>query len=155
VTRYAWTKLNKLQVGAYAEYFVKMELTMLGFQVYSTEVDDRGVDFVARYRRASFIEVQVKSLRKPGYVYMEKAKFHIAPESYLALGLFFKDGEEPDLYLIPSNAWQTLEPPFVSRDYEGKKSKPEWGINLSKGNVSKLEPFRFHKIVGTITNGTG
>ena len=33
--RYDWDRLNKLQVGAYAEYFVKMELTMYGFQVYA------------------------------------------------------------------------------------------------------------------------
>jgi hypothetical protein len=39
--RYKWSHLNKQQVGAYTEYFVKMELTMFGFQVYSTEVDDR------------------------------------------------------------------------------------------------------------------
>jgi hypothetical protein len=34
--RYQWSRLNKQQVGAYAEYFVKMELTMYGFQVYET-----------------------------------------------------------------------------------------------------------------------
>jgi hypothetical protein len=38
--RYEWNQLNKQQVGAYTEYFVKMELTMYGFQVYRTEVDD-------------------------------------------------------------------------------------------------------------------
>lgn len=45
--RHAWSKLNKQQVGAYAEYFFKMEFTMAGFQVYSTEVDDRGIDCMA------------------------------------------------------------------------------------------------------------
>lgn len=55
--------MNKQQVGAFTEYFVKMELTMYGFQVYGTEVDDRGIDFVARYEHGRFIEVQVKSLR--------------------------------------------------------------------------------------------
>lgn len=40
--RYQWSKLNGLQVGRYAEYFVKMEFTMHGFQVYTSEVDDRG-----------------------------------------------------------------------------------------------------------------
>ena len=46
--RYKWSILNNQQVEAYTEYFVKMELTMHGFQVYSTEVDDRGIDFVVR-----------------------------------------------------------------------------------------------------------
>ena len=61
--RYQWSALNTQQVGAYAEYFVKMELTMYGFEVYTTEVDDHGIDFVARRYGGPFIEVQVKSLR--------------------------------------------------------------------------------------------
>jgi len=53
--QYIWSILNKQQVGAYAEYFVKMELTMYGFQVYGTEVDDRGIDFVARHDLGPFL----------------------------------------------------------------------------------------------------
>ena len=67
--RYNWEKLNKLQVGAFSEYFVKMELTMYGFQVYTTEVDDRGIDFVARFENGSFVSIQVKSVRENGYVF--------------------------------------------------------------------------------------
>ncbi len=63
--RHVWSKLNTQQIGAYCEYFVKMELTMHGYEVYTTEVDDRGVDFVARRGQSAFIEVQVKS-RTPG-----------------------------------------------------------------------------------------
>ena len=33
--RFNWAGLNNQQVGRYAEYFVKMEFTMHGFQVYS------------------------------------------------------------------------------------------------------------------------
>ena len=43
--KYNWRRLNKLQLGQYAEYFVKMEFTVLVFDVYSAEVDDRGIDF--------------------------------------------------------------------------------------------------------------
>ena len=73
--KYNWSKLQKQQVGAYVEYFVKMELTMFGFLVYSPEVDDHGIDFVARYEKDKFIEVQVKSLRlcsKGSYTFMQK-----------------------------------------------------------------------------------
>jgi hypothetical protein len=55
--RYSWNALNRQQIGAFAEYFVKMELTMLGFQVYSTEVDDRGIDFVVRYEKGPFLSI--------------------------------------------------------------------------------------------------
>ncbi len=45
---YDWGKLNHLQLGRYAEYFVKMEFTRHGFDVYSAEVDDKGIDLVVR-----------------------------------------------------------------------------------------------------------
>jgi hypothetical protein len=104
--RYAWSRLNKQQVGAYTEYFVKMDLTMFGFQVYSTEVDDRGIDFVARHRNGPFIEIQVKSVRTSGYVYMHKSKFLLREHLYLGLGLLL-EGKPPELYLIPSRTWET------------------------------------------------
>ena len=70
--RYNWKALNRQQVGTFSEYFVKMELTMLGFQVYSTEVDDRGIDFVVRYEKGPFLSIQVKSIREKGYVFMRR-----------------------------------------------------------------------------------
>jgi hypothetical protein len=142
MSRYNWGKLNKQQVGTYAEYFVKMELTMYGFQVYTTEVDDRGIDFVVRYKKNPFIEVQVKSVRKPGYVFMQKSKFTIHDHLYLAL-CFLKEGKAPALYLIPSTAWLKPNALFADRDYENKKSKAEWGINISKKNIAALEKYRF------------
>jgi hypothetical protein len=74
--RFAWSKLNGLQIGKYAEYYVKMEFTQHGFDVYSSEVDDRGIDFVVRKERrrnlANYYDVQVKSLREGGYVFSPK-----------------------------------------------------------------------------------
>lgn len=151
--RYDWKRLNNQQVGAYTEYFVKMELTMYGFQVYTTEVDDRGVDFVARYERQSFIEVQVKSLRSMGYVFMQKSKFVLSDNLYLALGLLTQDNL-PELYLIPSTVWHSPNAVFVERNYDGLKSKPEWGLNISKKNMAFLEPYKFEKTVLHITNGS-
>ena len=43
-----WSKLNHLQLGRYAEYFTKMEFTSYGYEVYTSEVDDHGIDFVAQ-----------------------------------------------------------------------------------------------------------
>ena len=146
--RHQWNSLNTQQIGAYAEYFVKMELTMHGFQVYSTEVDDRGIDFVARRESGPFIEVQVKSLRSMGYVFMQKTKFPLRPHTYLALCLF-ADGQEPKLFLIPSVAWLTPNAIFVDRKYDaqGQTSKPEWGLNVSKRNMAALSPYSFESTI--------
>jgi hypothetical protein len=155
--RNLWSKLNKQQVGTYAEYFVKMELTMYGFQVYGTEVDDRGIDFVTRYERGPFLQVQVKSVRNLGYVYMTKDKFELSEQVYLALALLV-EGVEPDLFLVPSTVWRNENALFVGHDYEGLESEPEWGLNLSQKNLSLLEPYRFvstvEKLVAAATGGT-
>jgi hypothetical protein len=148
--RYAWSQLNKLQVGAYAEYFVKMEFTMHGFQVYSPEVDDRGIDFIARFEGGQFFAIQVKSLRDLGYVFLPKSKFALADNLFLSLALLIENSA-PDLYLIPSRAWELPNACFVSRDYgEGKVSAPEWGINISAKNLPLLHPYRFHDRIGTL-----
>src|SRR5437660_8549417 len=75
MTRYSWSRLNNLQVGRYAEYFVKMEFALYGFQVYTAEVDDRGIDFIVRHVSGRFYEIQVKSVRGLSCIFMQKDKF--------------------------------------------------------------------------------
>jgi len=150
--KYIWSNLNNQQVGAYTEYFVKMEMTMYGFQVFTTEVDDRGIDFVARHENGPFIEIQVKSLRSTGYVFMRKNKFELKNNLFLAFGLLLEE-KAPELYLIPASVWETPNSVFVSRDYENLKSEKEWGMNISKKNLPELEQFRFESTVAKIIKG--
>jgi hypothetical protein len=128
--RYSWSQMNKLQVGRFAEYFTKMEFALYGFEIFTSEVDDRGIDFVVRYKSKDFLEIQVKSARDANYIYMQKTKFPLRPSRYLALVLLPED-LAPEIYLIPSTVWLTPNALFVDRDYEGLKSKPEWGVSLS------------------------
>ncbi|UNT56859.1 DUF4365 domain-containing protein [Lysinibacillus capsici] len=144
-----WTKLNSLQIGKYAEYFAKMEFASYGLEVYTTEVDDRGIDFIIKNKNGHFCEIQVKSLRGTGYVFMQKSKFDITNKNlYLAL-LIFNNGEMPDVFLIPAQVWEVPNEIFVDRNYgnPGQTSKPEWGINISKKNYSILEIFKFEEAI--------
>ncbi len=150
--RQTWSRLNHLQVGRYAEYLAKMEFTLYGFQVYTAEVDDRGIDFVARHEKGPFFEVQVKSIRGWNYVFFPKDKFAPAPELLAVVVLFF-DGEEPRMYLIPSTAWATTDALVTDKNYEGLKSKPEWGLNLSRKNAGLLDRFEFRRTVEGIIRG--
>jgi predicted GNAT family N-acyltransferase len=43
-----WSKLNSLQLGRYAEYYAKMEFASYGFEIYTSELDDHGIDFIAK-----------------------------------------------------------------------------------------------------------
>jgi hypothetical protein len=63
MNKYDSTRLNHMQLSRYAEYFVKMEFILYGFDVYTSEVDDRGIDFVLRKGDTRYFDMQVKSIR--------------------------------------------------------------------------------------------
>jgi len=42
--KYKWSSLTPLQIGKYAEFLVKMKFTLHAFDVYSAEIDDKGID---------------------------------------------------------------------------------------------------------------
>jgi len=86
---------------------------------------------------------------KGNYIFMQKDKFALRKNLYLVLVLF-KQASSPELYLIPSTAWLKPNELLVSHDYPGKKSKPEWGINLSKKNLHILSEYEFDKVAKTL-----
>ena len=151
--RYDWDRLSTLQVGKYAEYFTKMEFTLWGFDVFGAEVDEHGIDFVVRKHPGPTFDVQVKSARRLNYVFIQKGKF-LPRNDLLAALVLFHQLRPPDLYLIPSMAWLLPNKLLASRDYEGKKSLPEWGINLSQANMAILEEYRFEVSLGRLLGGS-
>lgn len=139
-----WSRLNRMQLGRYGEYYAKMEFTSYGFEVYTSEVDDHGVDFVAKIPGTEdFVEVQVKSARDFTYVYCQKEKMPLVPNRLLCY-LRFVDGALPEVYLVPARAWMHPDDLLVDRPYgkAGQTSRPEWGLNISKKNLARLEPYR-------------
>ena len=139
-----WSELSHLQLGRYAEYYAKMEFASYGYDVYTSEVDDHGVDFVARNPDDDqYYEIQVKAVRNLDYVYIRKDKMMLSPTRLVYL-LLFSNGTLPDCYVIPSQTWNDPNELFVDRNYgkPGQKSAPEWGINLSKRNLPLLAPYR-------------
>ncbi len=131
-----WSRLSSLQLGRYAEYYSKMEFASYGYEVYTSEVDDHGVDFIAKSPADVFLEIQVKSARS-NYVFIPKDKL-VLDDRHLVCYLHFADGTLPEVYIVPAVVWKRPNEVFVSRDY----SKPEWGINYSKKNLSILAPYQ-------------
>jgi hypothetical protein len=140
-----WQNLSNLGLGKFSEYLAKIELLKYGFQVYQSEVDDRGIDFIAK-SGTSFIEIQVKSVRlkTTNYVFFTKSELFFLRDSLFICLLIFFDNLNPKIYLIPSNDFNNNNGLFVDRDYnpEINKSKPEWGIQLSKKHLPKLIPYQ-------------
>lgn len=144
-----WSMLTDLQLGKYGEYYSKMEFSSYGFYVYTPDVDDHGIDFVVEDKQGNFHAVQVKSIRKTGYVYIVK-KHKL---DYICL-LHFVDEKMPKMYVLPINAWNTANPALVDRLYDkpGQKSLPEWGINYSKKNIELLSDYIADKFLLTLKN---
>jgi hypothetical protein len=140
----SWQHLNNLQIGKYGEYYAKMEAVRLGYDVYTAEVDDKGIDFVLRRDRTRYLDVQVKAIRWPGtkYVFMQKTKIEVR-ENFLVVLVLFEEGKWPQMYAIPSTVWMAPQGMFVDRDYDGLKSKPEFGIQLSAKSKPDLERYKF------------
>jgi hypothetical protein len=148
--RLTWSRLTHLQVGKYAEYFVKMEFTLYGFDVYQAEVDDKGIDFVIRKGQQTYYDIQVKSVRGFNYIFFRKECFELRENLYAAI-VILEDGEMPKLFLIPATAWCNPNSIFVNRTYEPPaKSKPEWGLNLSAKNQQLLNEYSFEKIIAKL-----
>ena len=146
--KFKWSLLNPLQLGKYAEYYAKMEFTLHGFDVFTAEVDNKGVDFIVKINHQYF-EVQVKSSRNNNYIFFQKDKF-ILKQNLLATILLFQDFHEPDILVIPSLDWQSSNTLLVSRDYEGKKSKPEWGFSITNRNRDLLLKYQFDNVIECI-----
>lgn len=149
---YLWSKLSPMQLGRYAEYYAKMEFASHGFEIYSSEVDDHGVDFIVKKpslnnTNKTFYEIQVKSLResnKGNYVFIPKTKMNCNDKHYLVCFLHFAEKLLPTVYLFPATTWKKQPSGiFASRNYPDKKRKPEWGLIYSKKNLPALTSYLF------------
>lgn len=115
-------------------------------------MDDHGIDFVVRGKK-NYFSIQVKSAQaSTGYVFMGKEHFDIEDESLYLCLLIFEHEKLPEMYLIPATAWKTETDLLRYRPYDkpGQKSKPEYGINISKKNMHMLNKYKFDDTIKSI-----
>jgi hypothetical protein len=126
-----------------------MECGGFGLDVYTSEVDDRGIDFIVKDKNGRFCEMQVKSVNHSTYFFMEKTIFDITNEDWYSVLLLFNDGRRPDVFVLPASLWKTPNSMFVDRNYdkEGQTSKPEYGISLARKNIGILEKYRMEDMI--------
>jgi hypothetical protein len=84
---------------------------------------------------------------------MQKGKWDINNSNIFLALLLFEDGKLPETYLISSTAWKTLNDLLCDRNYEGLKSKPEYGLNLSKKNMPLLQPYKLEEVLISLIDG--
>lgn len=142
------SKSKHLHLGRIGELLMKAEFIKSGFDVFSTEVDDKGIDFILRNEEGKHFDIQVKATNQK-YVFMRKEVFIPSINLYVALLILNKRGEQ-FFVLIPSLDFIKEDKPIflVDRNFEGKKSPPEYGIYTSDKYLEKIrETYQFSKIV--------
>lgn len=144
---YNWERLSNIQLGRFAEYYAKMELASYGLDIYTSEVDDHGVDFVAKVNKERFVEFQVKSKLKTEYVFVTRKQFSIEKDNLFLFLIIFVSYQSPQCFIIPATAWNQTNDLLRFREYEDLKSEPEYGLNLSKKNMHLLEEYRIERIM--------
>lgn len=152
--QFDYNHLNHLQIGRIGEYWVKIWLTLMGFDAYTNDVDDKGIDFVIRLNEEKHVDIQVKTMRGDlSYVFVNKEswKSGLRRNLYLAL-VILKNKTSPTIYFIPSIDWHTPNDLLRDHDYskEGQTSKPDWGINVSKKNMEILKQYDLTKFTSDI-----
>jgi hypothetical protein len=71
---------------------------------------------------------------------MRKSTFALKPWVSVGLVVFDRHREVwPSLFLIPATSWSLPVSPLVEHDYEGKKSAPEFGLNIRKNWKAELD----------------
>ena len=96
--RTTYNHLNTVQKGSLGEAFSKMAFTLEGFEVYDSEYDDRGIDFVVRNSSGRFLSVQVKATDKTANPFIKEDKFSDA-DDFVFCAVRLIDGESPALFL--------------------------------------------------------
>ena len=134
--------------GKRMEYFLVGKMLMEKLDVYLPLVDDHGVDFIAKSKNGTFYEVQVKSVRDDNYVFIKKSKI-VLQSNRLICFIRFNDNELPDCYVFPATVFEKPDGSlFTSKDYEGLKSQPEYGISVKKKeNLEKMQKYQSEKIL--------
>ena len=146
-----WIALSRestQKLGAYGEYFAKMELASYGLDVYTSEVDDKGIDFVC-LKGKRVLKIQVKSnMKKKGNPYAYKKHFDIQDEDLYMFVLLFEQGRLPEPYLIPATAWQTETALLKYHAPSGKKDY--YIVNASTQNMPLLTPYRLEEMLNRL-----
>ncbi|HEX3045322.1 MAG TPA: DUF4365 domain-containing protein [Bacillota bacterium] len=147
-----WNDLSPLQLGPYAEYFAKMEFASYGLEVYTSEVDDHGIDFIVKTKQARFCEIQVKSAEGMNYVFVAKSKFDTKIPTFTSSCSYSLPNNSPISSSSQPQPGKNPAEVFVERDYnqEGQTSPPEYGINISQKNYRVLERYKFEDAVKTL-----
>ena len=120
---------------------------MYGLLVFSAEVDDRGIDFVARRNDGMHFDVQVKTITERNYTYISQSKFS---EKLIVCLVVLSENSPPDLYLFLGSDWGNDRTGLLSHKKFPSQKEAEYGINITMKRLPLLQNFLFDKRVSAL-----
>ncbi|HDX9590783.1 TPA: hypothetical protein ROX98_003839 [Bacillus pseudomycoides] len=148
--QYNLKELDNLEKGRYGKDLVKLKFMHYGFNICDSKEIGNSMGFGVQ-KNNDYYNVRIRTAQKLTNVYLKKQSVLLKENTLLAL-VIFKEDMNHDFYLIPLTIWNNPDNVFVSRNFdkEGQISNPEWAINLSQKNLSRLEPYRFVNTISGI-----
>lgn len=138
-----WERLSATELNEHSRALFSNELTRRGLRVYAGSKGPLEVHDTGRRRW----ELAVRSSRNNSYSYVGKRSFPMADQRLVGLAQY-QPGTDPWLLVIPLRLWDApwgqLGDVLKQRDYEGKASEPEWGIDSRR---QLLSLFRLEEVV--------
>ncbi len=140
--------LNNVQKGSFAEAYAKMAFTLEGFEVYTTDYDDRGIDFVIRSAAGGFFSVQVKATGASANPFVYADKFQAALD-FLFCAVRLIEGETPEIYLARGTDWDQ-EKEALHYNPGGGDAGAYYELRFSGRHSTSLQRHRFENYVAQL-----
>jgi len=127
-----------------------MAFTLEGFEVYNTEYDDRGIDFVIRNSLGKFYSVQVKATDENSNPFIRKEKFQ-SSDDFMLCAVRLVENKPPSLYLALGVDW-TKDTECLHFNPEGGASGPYYEMRFSNKYLDELSQHEFQIYIEKIRN---
>jgi hypothetical protein len=149
--RFLWSRLTPSTLSQYAEHWAKLRFMECGVDAFSAGPNDRAINCLVRYAPGRCLEVCVIATRNRSRVFIEKALLGANPEriaarlrqAFCVAFFLFEDGREPEMYLIPGDAWLEPNPCLVDNNDAEDELGPRFEINPEEKYEAILNKYRF------------
>jgi len=134
-----WSTLGGTELITFGKTIVTDKLERLGCMV-TPPSSSRDGKLAVRTPAGRRLEVFVSTQRVGGYVFWTKRRLQPSEHRFAVLVLLGQE-PEPSVYIVPTLDWVDASPPLTDRDYEGRKSEPEYGIDITASSVPSLRRY--------------
>jgi hypothetical protein len=146
--RTTYGHLNTIQKGSFAEAYAKMAFTLKGFEVYTTEYDDRGVDFVIRNASGGYFSVQVKATMGSANPFVYKDKFSPSAD-FVFCAVRLINGNQPEIYLARGSEWLANKD-YLACNASGGTSGAYYEMRFAAKYAQALQTHQFEQYVAQL-----